>query len=410
VISGRDVLVISNVDWHPLWQAPQEIASRLGQAGNRVVFLENTGIRAPRPSDAGRVAGRLARWALEARHRGLPTVAPGVQVHSPLVLPPFGSRARRALNRSLFLPAVRRLLDRRGFRDPIVVAFLPSDTALALYSMVQTPSSVLVYYNVADFTLLAPEVDAVSASERLLAAEADLLLAGSSELGDRVLASDRVHAFPPSVNMELFPADAPATRLADGPVVGYVGGVHRHVDVDLLSDIANRRPDWSLVLLGPLQRSCDALLCLPNVQYLGVKDHRELASYIAGFDVGIVPYLRNPQTETVSPAKIGEYLATGKPVVSTDIPAVRELAADPGVVAIAGGSGAAFVEAVSRALETSGSAELVARRRELAAQFDSRGIADSIGELIEAAADERSGLRRLPRREAPRDADEAPAA
>jgi glycosyltransferase involved in cell wall biosynthesis len=162
--------------------------------------------------------------------------------------------------------------------------------------------------------------------------------------------------------------------------------------------------------VGPMQRSCDALLRLPNVHHVGVKDHGELAAYIAGFDAGIVPYLRTSETETVIPAKLGEYLAMGKPVVSTDLPAVRELAGDPGVVAMADGSGPAFVDAVARALESSGAAELVAKRRDLAARFDSRGIAQRIGELIEAAADERAGLRRRSPREAPQAAGEAPAA
>jgi glycosyltransferase involved in cell wall biosynthesis len=146
------------------------------------------------------------------------------------------------------------------------------------------------------------------------------------------------------------------------------------------------------------------------VRHLGAKTHDELASYIAGFDAAVVPYVRNSQTETVIPAKIGEYLAMGKPVVSTDLPAVRELAADPGVVAIADGPGPAFARAVARALEGSGDAELVSRRRELAARFDSRGIAVRIGLLIEAAADDRAPVTRLPRPEVLPDADEAPAA
>jgi glycosyltransferase involved in cell wall biosynthesis len=174
--------------------------------------------------------------------------------------------------------------------------------------------------------------------------------------------------------------------------------------------VAERRPDWTLVLLGPLQCSCEALLRRPNVRHLGAKTHEELASHIAGFDAALVPYVRNSQTETVIPAKIGEYLAMGKPVVSTDLPAVRELRADPGVVAVADGSAPAFETAVARALESSGHPELIARRRELAGHFDSSGIAERIGTLIEAAAYDRARVTRLPRPEALPDADEAPAA
>src|SRR3954471_20981420 len=96
MISGRDVLYISSIDWAFQWQGPQEIAVRLGAAGNRVLFVENTGIRAPRLSEAGRVARRLGSWArtrLDGRAR---TVAPNVTVCAPLVLPPFGGPLPRA--------------------------------------------------------------------------------------------------------------------------------------------------------------------------------------------------------------------------------------------------------------------------------------------------------------------------
>jgi glycosyltransferase involved in cell wall biosynthesis len=410
VVSGRDVLVISNVDWHPLWQAPQEVASRLGRAGNRVVFLENTGIRAPRARDARRVAGRLASWARAARHRGLVEVAPGVLVASPLVLPPFGSRLRRWVNRRVFLTAVRRRLSRLGFRDPIVIAFLPTDTVLALYDLLRTPGSVLVDYSVADFTLLAPEADAIRANERRLVAESHVLLAGSAELGRRLGTEKPVHVFPPSVNLELFPVNASPIRLAEGPVAGYVGGIHRHVDVELLTALAKRRPDWSLVMVGPIQTRCDALLRLPNVHHLGPIDHQELASYIAGFDVGLVPYRGGEQTETVIPAKLGEYLAVGIPAVSTDLPAVRELGAHPAVVSIPDPSHDAFIAAVGEALALPRTGELTGLRRALAGAVASHGIAERIGELIEAAVEERAGVRRLQAPEARPAAGEAPAA
>ena len=62
MITGRDVLYLSSIDWAFQWQGPQELAVRLGAAGNRVVYVENTGVRTPRLSDAGRVISRLARW------------------------------------------------------------------------------------------------------------------------------------------------------------------------------------------------------------------------------------------------------------------------------------------------------------------------------------------------------------
>jgi glycosyltransferase involved in cell wall biosynthesis len=383
MISGRDVIVISNVDWEPLWQAPQEIATRFGENGNRVVFVENTGVRSPRPRDAGRVLGRLAQRARAVRHEGVLSPRPGVRVHSPLVLPPFGSRARRALNRRLLVPALARVLRRLEFRDPLVITFLPTDTMLALYERVRTPASRLVYWRLADFAELTPHSAELRASEDRLAASADVLLAQNDELAERLVRHADVEVQPPSVDLDAFSPDATPIQLGMGPVIGYLGGLHRHVDVALLEGMADLRPEWSLVIVGPLQRSCAGLLARPNVRHVGARPHGELASYVAAFDVGIVPYLKNVHTDTVVPAKVGEYLAMGKPVVATDLPGVRPLATDPGVLRIADPAPASFVREVDAAMSASGPEHEVARRS-VAAGLDWVDSAARLSDLIEA--------------------------
>ena len=98
-LSGHDIILISSIEWDFLWQPHQEIASRLAEAGNRVLYIENTGIRSPGLRDAGRVALRLRRWLSAMRSRGVRQVAPNIHLLSPLVLPLFGSRAHRLANR-----------------------------------------------------------------------------------------------------------------------------------------------------------------------------------------------------------------------------------------------------------------------------------------------------------------------
>src|SRR5689334_13641939 len=114
MIEGRDVIFISSIDWDDQWQAPQELALRLSRAGNRTLYVENTGIRAPSLRDARRVKRRLKHWACALGARGVRAVADGLYVHAPLVLPPFNSGPRGVINRRLFLPLIRREALRLG--------------------------------------------------------------------------------------------------------------------------------------------------------------------------------------------------------------------------------------------------------------------------------------------------------
>jgi glycosyltransferase involved in cell wall biosynthesis len=111
------------------------------------------------------------------------------------------------------------------------------------------------------------------------------------------------------------------------PIVGYVGSLHEHVDYGLLRVVAERRRDYSLVLIGP--KVCESadltkLLCMSNVYWLGPRPHTHLPAYISNFDVCIIPYLLNPFTEGVFPTKLFEYMAAGKPIVSSPLPDVLE--------------------------------------------------------------------------------------
>jgi glycosyltransferase involved in cell wall biosynthesis len=393
VLSGRDVVLISSIDWEPLWQGHQEIATRLARAGNRVFFIENTGVRSPRASDAGRLLVRLARWVRAARTGGVRELAPNLYVCSPLVLPPFGSRVRRAINRRALLPLVGRALARLDVRDPVLLTYLPTDSAAVLSGLLRTPRSVTVYYCAADFTELTPSVAEVRESERQIVGSSDLLLASCDELAERLAGQAEVHLFPTGVSLDAFPPDTPPRDLPPGPVVGYVGGLHRHVDLDLVEQMARGRPEWSWVFVGPLQRPCDELARLPNVHLAGPRPHRELASYIAGFDACVVPYMENAHTQTVLPTKVGEYLAMGKPVISTDLPGVRRFASDPDALTIAESDPESFANAVAAALSTPSSAEAVAGRRRLAAQSDWTSRLEMLSDLIDEVSPARGEAR-----------------
>src|SRR5256714_4950730 len=167
------------------------------------------------------------------------------------------------------------------------------------------------------------------------------------------------------------------------PVIAYVGRIHSLIDVEMLAAMARARPEWSWVLVGPIQISPRALKLIPNVHLAGPKSHEELPEYISGFDVGIVPYLFNRYTATVVPTKINEYLAMGKPVVSSDLPEVRTFNDKHGVLITSSNSPAEFVASIERALLSPGEDAVINRRLTVAALNDWEGRFERMSNLIE---------------------------
>jgi UDP-galactopyranose mutase len=125
------------------------------------------------------------------------------------------------------------------------------------------------------------------------------------------------------------------------------------MDLALLDGIAQARPDWHLVIIGPVVKIDPALLPKhPNIHYLGGKSYQELPSYLAGWDVALLPFARNESTRFISPTKTPEYLAAGKPVVSTSIRDVVRPYGDEELVYIAD-TVPEFVTAIEKALAQS---------------------------------------------------------
>lgn len=392
MLTGQDIIFISSIEWNFVWQGHQEISLRLAAAGNRVFYIENTGIRAPGWGDAARIGSRIKRWVKTLWSGGIRQVAPNVWVCSPLVMPPFGAHWQRRLNRRLFLPLIRRAVRRLGFNANVVWTYLPSDTALDLLNLLRTPESVTAYYCGADFPELVTDGDRLCATEIELANVCDVVFANCEALTRRFDNSSAVvHQITFGVDLAAFPFTAesePATPTElqglTGPVIGYVGGLHRHVDLNLLREMALARPDWSWVFVGPEQTSLAPLRGLSNVHLLGQKPHQELAAYIRRFDVCLIPYLQNAYTATVVPVKLNEYLAMGKPVVSTALPVVCEFNSRHQVLTTAPNEPREFLSAIETAL-SAGDEDRRRHRREVAELSDWRIRLNQLCRALEAA-------------------------
>ena len=180
-------------------------------------------------------------------------------------------------------------------------------------------------------------------AERTLLARADLVLAGgrSLYLAKRAL-HDNIHEFPSSVEVEHFGrarqtiVEPPDQAAIPHPRIGFYGVIDERLDRELVARVAAANPEWHFILIGPIVKIDRAALPVArNLHYLGPKRYDELPSYLAGWDVAMLPFARNAATELISPTKTPEYLAAGRPVVSTSIRDVVHPYGEEGFVRIA---------------------------------------------------------------------------
>jgi UDP-galactopyranose mutase len=186
---------------------------------------------------------------------------------------------------------------------------------------------------------------------------ADLVFTGGQSLFEaKKHRHPHVYAFPSSIDREHFaqarsivaePADQSSIP---HPRIGFFGVLDERLDIELLRGLAEARPDWHFVMIGPVVKIDPAdLPQRENIHYLGGRQYAELPAYLSGWDVATLLFARNESTRFISPTKTPEYLAAGRPVVSTSIRDVVHPYGDEGVVEIAD-SVEDFAAAVKRLL------------------------------------------------------------
>lgn len=196
--------------------------------------------------------------------------------------------------------------------------------------------------------------------EQQLLERADLVFTGGYSLYEaKRNRHANVHPFPSSVDVAHFaaarePGADPADQAAlPHPRLGFFGVVDERMDIDLLATLADARPDWSVVIVGPVVKISESdLPRRPNLHFLGGKNYAELPDYLRGWDVALMPFAINDATRFISPTKTPEYLAGGRPVVSTPIRDVVRHYGDVPAVRIAGEADA-FIAACDDALALS---------------------------------------------------------
>lgn len=163
--------------------------------------------------------------------------------------------------------------------------------------------------------------------EQLLLQHADVVFTGGKSLYEsKQKRHDHVFCFPSSVDERHFAQAKKGSKIPldiaqiPAPIVGYFGVIDERIDLELLRESASKLPKVSFVLIGPIAKIDDAdLPRLPNIHYLGMKSYNELPDYLRAFDIAMMPFALNDATKFISPTKTLEYMAAGKPIISTRI-------------------------------------------------------------------------------------------
>ena len=297
------LICFSHLRWNFVFQRPQHLMSRFAR-DMTVIFWEE-------PVDIGRRETPYLQ-VREAEHH------PCVRVVVPHLPEGIADDAREA--------ALKRLLDAHtaSIRGPLIAWYY---TPMMLPFSRHLDASAVVYDAMDELSKFRFAPPRLLDLEQQLIDKADLVFTGGSSLYEAK--KDRhpsVHCFPSSVDRAHFakarshlfdPADQ---EDLPRPRLGFYGVIDERFDTDLLDRVAAMRPHWSFVMVGPVVKiSEDDLPKRPNIHYLGPKTYGELPTYLSGWDVALMPFAMNESTQFISPTKTPEYLAGGKPVVSTPI-------------------------------------------------------------------------------------------
>ncbi|MGA0597867.1 glycosyltransferase [Enterovirga sp. CN4-39] len=239
--------------------------------------------------------------------------------------------------------AQRRLLERFLASEPTESRVFWYYTPMAMAFSGHLQADAVIYDNMDELSAFRGASPEMLSNEEDLFARADLVFTGGMSLYEaKRHRHPSVHPFPSSIDPAHFARaridrrDPPDQAGIPGPRLGFFGVIDERMDLDLVAGVADARPDWQVVMIGPVVKiDPETLPQRPNIHWLGGRTYDELPAYLSGWNIGFMPFALNESTRFISPTKTPEFLAAGVPVISTPITDVIRPYGKKGLVEIA---------------------------------------------------------------------------
>lgn len=296
-----DIVCLSHLRWGFVYQRPQHLLSRFARHG-RVFFVEE-----PVPTDG---TPRLEIYKCPES---------GVNIVVPQMPQDLSASTQETIQKLL----INNLLLEQKISSYVLWYYTPM--ALAFSSHLKPAFTVFDCMDELSAFKDAPQE--LKDLEAELMRRADIVFTGGQSLYEAKAGRHaHLHAFPSSIDYAHFaqarnPAHEPEDQASiPHPRVGFAGVIDERMNLELLDGIASLRPDIQFIMIGPVVKISESSLPRrANIHYLGGRSYRDLPDYLAGWDAAMMPFAHNESTRFISPTKTPEYLAAGKPVVSTSI-------------------------------------------------------------------------------------------
>lgn len=394
MISGKTIICFaSGWDYHPT--SKHHVMRQLSQH-NDIIWINWHCSRRPQFNlgDLRSMAQRLWQIRQGAKH-----ASNSITVLTPWQIPMPESPIARRFNAAMTRRAVRNVMQRLPDQPVQIWSFAP-DVVDVIDGF---DAEAVVYYCVDAFGEFSGyNREFIKQRERELIDRSNVVITTSPPLFEsRRLLHPNVHHIEHGVDHQhLSRALLDSTELPEDmaklprPIFGFVGVVGDWVDVELATELARQRPDASVVMIGPATRPLGPATLLPNLHWLGPRNHKLLPNYLRSFDVGLIPFRQVPLTHNANPIKLYEYLAAGVPTVSTSLPAVKAI---DGSVWLADDA-SSMARCCDAALLHNTKAERAARSQLMLAQSWPQRL-EQISAMVEAAIQPRVQALESPSRE-----------
>lgn len=315
----KQTLIVFGEDWGAHPSSTQHIMKHMKKYYH-IIWINSLGLRRPQFSTYD--MKRAFKKIFNRTHKETPAENDFLAIINPHAISWPGNKIVQSWNKEFVSQQINNTLIRHNVRNPIIWASLPS----AISIIKNYTDCKIIYYCGDDFSSLAGvDHNPVNLMERELEKFSDLIITCNESLYKK-FDTTKTHIVEHGVDFELFSQASPKAKDVDWTkkTIGFYGSIHEWIDQDLITQAASACEDWDFILIGNHHTDISKLRRLPNIKILGARDHSELPQYVQHWDYSLLPFKRSKQIEHCNPLKLREYLSAGRPIISTEFPAIND--------------------------------------------------------------------------------------